>query len=180
MRAKSAQQSAAWSGRPQLLVRHRTAERKARSAKPGQTVCRWSRKNPNSKGGKNPPSPPMAPTRPVTVPTSFGKYCGTSLKTAPLPMPSKNAQPSAPTVNGNIAGHDINRANGIIPRKTVWRTRAPPILSDSQPPSGRVRVASTTKPAVRKPASAGLNPNWSLSKTGRYIENATNPPKVRK
>jgi hypothetical protein len=31
----------------------------------------------------------------------------------------------------------------------------PPIRSDSQPPTGRNSVASTTNPAVRKPASAG-------------------------
>ena len=37
----------------------------------------------------------------------------------------------------------------------------------SQPPTGRSRVASTTNPAVRKPASAGARPNWSRSSVGR-------------
>ncbi len=36
--------------------------------------------NPNTSGGKNPPSPPNAPTKPVTVPVSFGKYSGTEIK----------------------------------------------------------------------------------------------------
>ena len=45
----------------------------ASSTNPGQTTPRRSRKKPSSSGGKNPPSPPMAPTRPVTVPVSRGE-----------------------------------------------------------------------------------------------------------
>src|SRR6266403_221285 len=93
------------------LVRHRAAERRASSANPGQIMCKWSRKKPSSKGGKNPPSPPIAPTRPVTVPTSLGKYCGTSLNTAPLPFPSTKAHPRAPKENGleNTSASDFIR-----------------------------------------------------------------------
>ena len=46
---------------------------------------------------RQPPKPPIAPTRPVTVPVCVGKYCGTSLNTAPFPTPSNAAHPSAPT-----------------------------------------------------------------------------------
>ena len=41
-------------------------------------------------GRKKPPSPPAAPTKPPTVPVSFGKYSATSLKTTPLPIPNKH------------------------------------------------------------------------------------------
>ena len=109
----------------------------------------------------------MAPTRPVTVAVSLGKYCGTSLNTAPFPTPSRAAQPRAPTVKGSITGQVISRAKGAIPKKTPASTRAPPMRSASHPPTGRIRVASTTNPAARKPASAGLRPNWSLSRVGR-------------
>ena len=109
----------------------------------------------------------MAPTRPVTVPVWLGKYCGTSLNTAPFPTPSSAAQPSAPTVKGIIAGHASSIANGATPRNTADNTRAPPMRSESQPPKGRSSVASTTKPAVRKPASAGGRRKSSFSKVGR-------------
>ena len=105
--------------------------------------------------GKNPPKPPMAPTRPVTVPVCPGKYCGTSLNTAPLPSPSSAAVPRAPTVNGTMDDHASSMAKGATPANTADRTRAPPMRSESQPPRGRMRVARTTKPAVRNPASAG-------------------------
>ena len=41
-------------------------------------------------GGKNPPSPPAAPTRPVTAPTRSG-VLGDELKTAPVPRPKAAA-----------------------------------------------------------------------------------------
>ena len=79
---------------------------------------------------------------------------GTNWKTAPLPMPSNAADPSAPTVNGIIEGAPA--AGRTAPTGRIQdSTRAPPISSDSQPPKGRSSVARTTKPAVRKPASAG-------------------------
>lgn len=67
-----------------------------------------------------------------------------------------------------------------MPANTPESTRAPPMWSDSVPPTGRINVASTTKPAVRKPASVSVNPNSSRSSVGRYTEKATKPPKVRK
>ena len=109
----------------------------------------------------------MAPTRPVTVPVWPGKYWGTNLNTAPFPRPRSTAQPSAPTVNGTTEGHASSMAKGASAAKTALSTRAPPMRSESQPPSGRVKVASTTKPAVRNPASAGPSPNSSLSRVGR-------------
>ena len=42
------------------------------------------------------------------------------------------------------------------PANTPDNTRAPPILSESHPPSGRTNVAITTNPAARKPASLRL------------------------
>ena len=89
------------------------------------------------------------------MPVSRGKYCGTSLKTAPLPKPIRTAQPSAPMVNGSMEGQASSSAKGITIEKTADSTRAPPIRSESQPPTGRSSVARTTKPAVRNPASAG-------------------------
>lgn len=44
----------------------------------------------------------------MTVAVSFGKYCGTSLNTAPLPKPKAAAAPRAPTVNVGIEGQPIN------------------------------------------------------------------------
>src|ERR1035441_10102931 len=44
---------------------------------PGQATPRRSRNMPRSKGGKNPPIPPIAPTSPVTVALWVGKYRGT-------------------------------------------------------------------------------------------------------
>src|SRR5438034_3951330 len=134
---------------------------------PGQTAPNCWRKNPSNNGGKNPPKPPSAPTNPPTVPVSFGKNCGTSLKTAPLPKPSSAAQPSAPTVNGNIAGQASSSANNPMPGNTPASTRAPPMRSESQPPTGRNSVASTTNPAARKPASGMLRPNSSRSSSGK-------------
>ena len=160
--------SASWRGTNTLrLTTNSAAAVAASSTKPGQTTPKPSRKAPRTRGGKKPPRPPMAPTRPVTVAVSPGKYCGTSLKTAPLPSPSSAAQPSAPTVNGIIEGQASSSAKGTTARKTPESTRAPPIRSASMPPTGRSSVASTTKPAVRNPASAGRRPNWSRRSVGR-------------
>ena len=92
---------------------------------------------------------------------------GTSLNTAPLPRPNSAAQPSAPTVNGIIDGQIISSENAATPPNTHDSTCAPPIRSESQPPSGRISVASTTKPAARKPASAGAKPNCARSSVGK-------------
>src|SRR5262249_31098480 len=55
----------------------------ASSTKPSANAPVACRTAPRTSGGKNPPSPPAAPTSPVTAPTDCGKYSGTSLKTAP-------------------------------------------------------------------------------------------------
>ena len=159
---------------------HRPAETAASRTNPGQITPKRSRKKASSKGGKNPPSPPIAPTRPVTTPVLFGKYCGTSLNTPPFPRPSSTAEPNAPTLNGRIEPDDISSANGTMPANTPHSTRAPPMRSESHPPIGRMPAATTTKPAVRNPASPSLNWNWSRNSNGRYTDNATNPPNVRK
>ena len=153
--------------RTRALTIHRTSAVIASRIKPGQITPNLSLENPSSNGGKKPPSPPMAPTSPVTVPVSVGKCCGTNLKTAPLAKPSNAEHPSAPTVNGIIEGQASSSANGTMPRKAMESTRAPPISSESQPPIGRRTVARTTKPAVRNPASAGSRWNSSLRRLGR-------------
>ena len=80
-----------------------------------------------------------------------GKYCGTSLKTAPLPRPRSAAQPSAPTVNGIIDGHARSsakaRRRGIRRAARARRRCGRPAI----PRAGRISVARTTKPAVRNP-----------------------------
>src|SRR5262249_49939278 len=105
-------------------------------------------------------------TSPVTGPVSGGDRSGTSLNTAPFPSPMSGAQPSAPTVKGIIAGHARSTAKTAMPANTQESTCAPPMRSASQPPIGRMAVASTTKPAARKPASAGARPNWARSGGG--------------
>jgi hypothetical protein len=126
---------------------------------------------PSRSGGKKPPRPPIAPTSPVTVPVSRGKYCGTSLKTAPLPKPINIAQPNAPIVKGRMEIHPSRSANGTMAANTAERARAPPRRSESQPPTGRIRVARTTNPADRNPASAAYRWNWSFKRLGRRSAN---------
>ena len=101
------------------------------------------------------------------MPVSFGNRSGTSLNTAPLPRPISIAHASAPTVNGTIDGQVSSSANSATPPKTHDSTCAPPMRSASQPPTGRINVASTTKPAARNPASAGASPNCARSSVGR-------------
>lgn len=68
-----------WSGIKTLaFTHHKMTDVAASSPKAGQVVPVWSRKKPNGNGGKKPPSPPSAPTMPVTVPVSSGKYCSTA------------------------------------------------------------------------------------------------------
>ena len=52
-------------------------------------------------------------------------------------------------------------------REDCYQRRAPPMRSANQPPTGRSRTATTTKPAVRKPASSAVRPNRFLSRVGR-------------
>src|SRR5438093_2265340 len=82
---------------------HNIADTAASRTNPGQITPTRSRKEPSRRGGKKPPSPPIAPTRPVTTPVFFGKYCGTSLNTPPFPNPSRTAHPNC---------SDAERKNG--------------------------------------------------------------------
>jgi hypothetical protein len=66
-----------------------------------------------------------------------------------------------------IDGHISSSANGTMPANTPESTRAPPMWSDTMPPSGRISVASTTKPAVRNPASAAVRANSSRNNVGK-------------
>ena len=70
-------------------------------------------------------------------------------------------------MKGIIDDQAMSSAKGATPRNTADNTRAPPMRSESHPPSGRSRVARTTKPAVRNPASAGGKWNSSFNKVGR-------------
>jgi hypothetical protein len=77
------------------------------------------------------------------------------------------AMPRAPTVNVLISGQAMKSAMTAVAGKTASRMRRPPTRSASQPPTGRMAVARTTKPAVRKPAPAGDRSNISVRKVGR-------------
>src|ERR1035437_4537982 len=120
---------------------------------PGENVPVRSLTTPSTRGGKNPPKPPAAPTSPVTLPTELGKYSGTSLKTAPLPSPIAPATPRAPIVNVTMSGQARKIAIAPVKGKPHFRMLRPPNLSANTPPKGRIAVARTTNPAVRKPAS---------------------------
>src|ERR1019366_9673451 len=119
----------------------------------GKNVPVRSLTTPSTRGGKNPPKPPAAPTSPATLPTEPGKYSGTSLNTAPLPRPISPATPSAPSVNVIMSGQARKIAITLVKGKAHFRMLRPPNLSANTPPKGRIAVASTTNPAVRKPAS---------------------------
>src|SRR5262245_10055591 len=147
-----------------------TKQRIANSASntnPGVKLPVACRTAPRTSGGKNPPSPPAAPTSPVTAPIACGKYSGTSLNTAPLPSPMAAAIPNAPMVNVTIIGQARKTAIAAVTGKTHSKIFRPPILSASIPPTGRIAVASTTNPAVRKPAAPGVSLNISVKKVGR-------------
>jgi hypothetical protein len=77
------------------------------------------------------------------------------------------AIPSAPAVNVPMLGTAINPAITAVIGKTNISTRWPPILSARVPPAGRIAVASTTKPAVRSPASVSASVNSSRRSVGR-------------
>src|SRR5689334_1418054 len=130
-------------------------------------------------GGTNPPSPPAAPTMPVTEPTLVGGDCwATSANTAPLPAPSAAAMVRKNTVPAGVS--DGVKACPAAPTVTTAsatvRTRAGPNRSDSQPPAGRAATASSTNPAIRFAASAWARPYAVFRYVGRYTENATYPP----
>jgi hypothetical protein len=77
------------------------------------------------------------------------------------------ATPRAPTVKVLISGQAMKMAISAVAGNTPRRIRCPPIRSASRPPMGRMTVARTTKPAVRKPASVGVSSNISVRKIGR-------------
>ena len=113
-------------------------------------------------GGTKPPSPPAAPTSPVTPPTREGSVTlAISANVAPLPAPSAAAiarkamvpMCSSERVGGRHAGADRPRR-----RTPSASTGTGPNLSESQPPTGRITTATTTKPAIRFAASAGVRP----------------------
>ena len=148
---------------PQRRRRSAPADRSLATRRPTR-----SRKNPSSSGGKNPPRPPIAPTSPVTVADARGEELRHQLEDGAVA--GARAAPrirALPTVNGIIDGHISSSANGTSPASTPDSTRAPPIRSESMPPTGRINVASTTKPAVRNPASVIVRPNSSRSSVGR-------------
>ena len=97
----------------------------------------------------------------------LGKYCGTSLNTAPFPKPSSAAQPSAPDGEGNHGRPREQQRERNDAEEHYRQHRAPPMRSASHPPIGRSNVARTTNPAVRNPASAAGEWNWSLSSVGK-------------
>ena len=98
-----------------------------------------------------------------------------SAKVAPLPAPSAAAivrntavwNASSGGVPDTIAAQTATTAN------TVVSTGIGPIRSESQPPTGRITTATTTKPAIRFAASAGVRSCAVLRYAGRYTENAT-------
>src|SRR5512144_912905 len=102
-------------------------------------------------GGRNPPSPPAAPTTPVTLPTcGGGTATPTSAKTAPLPTPSAAAMVRKNTAATPRGG---SKLAAIAPTATtasaVMSTGTAVNRSASHPPTGRATVASSTNPAAR-------------------------------
>ena len=110
-------------------------------------------------GGTNPPSPPAAPTRPVTPPTRDGSVTfAISANVAPLPDPraaaiARNATVPTCSSSGCVAA---TPAPTTTTAKPAARTGTAPNRSESQPPTGRMSTATTTKPAIRLAASAGV------------------------
>ncbi len=115
----------------------------------------------NQLGFTHPPRPPAAPTTPVAEPTLLaGASNATSANTAPLPEPS-----AAATTRNAMVPYGINvgliastAAAAVTTAKTPIRTRIGPSRSDSQPPTGRIRTASSTNPAIRLAASNWVSP----------------------
>src|SRR5215831_1352364 len=121
-------------------------------------------------GGTNPPRPPAAPTTPVTEPTlSAGATNATSAKVAPLPAPSAAAMDrNAMVPTGASDGvADWTTAPTATTASATARTRVGAYRSDSQPPTGRIATASSTKPAMRLAASACASPYAVLRYAGR-------------
>ena len=101
--------------------------------------------------------PPAAPTMPVAAPVAAGNSWGTALNTAPFPRPRNTASVRHAIVTGTMVGSPQMTASAAAStptsRKTTASTVAAPTRSESIPPTGRASVASTVKPAARRPAS---------------------------
>ncbi|MMZ66520.1 hypothetical protein D1872_290230 [compost metagenome] len=68
----------------------------------------------------------------------------------------------------------MNAANTPISKYSALKRSA------NQPPTGRIKVASAIKPAVRMPASTLVRSKFVTRKFGRYTVKATKEPKVIK
>src|SRR5512132_1646028 len=111
-------------------------------------------------GGRNPPRPPAAPTRPVTLPTlGAGTPVPTRANTAPLPRPRAAAMVRKATVARTMWGWKaVTTAPAATTPRDHLSTGTPVTRSASQPPTGRARVARTTNPAARLAASVVSRP----------------------
>lgn len=88
----------------------------------------------------------------------FEKYSGTSLNTAPFPIPAHTATIKQPNVKrGMVNPKESKTPDKVRPANTNIRTTKGLDLSDSIPPTGRRKVAKAIKPAVLSPASTLLN-----------------------
>ena len=121
---------------------------------------------------------------PVAAPVAAGNSWGTALNTAPFPRPRNTASVRHAIVTGTMVGSPEMTASAAASsptsRKTTASTVAAPTRSESIPPTGRASVASTVKPAARRPASVRERSNQSWSSFGRNTAIATNPPNVTK
>ncbi|CJA50195.1 Uncharacterised protein [Streptococcus pneumoniae] len=81
------------------------------------------------------------------------------MKIVPLPIPAQNATSKQPNVYTFILGiNDKIIPESVKPINTKINILNGLNLSPSQPPIGRIIVASTMNPAVRIPASTFSNP----------------------
>ncbi len=76
---------------------------------------------------------------------------------APLPAPSATAITKNATVPSG-ASEGVKACTAAPKATGASNTRTAPIRSDNQPPTGRIRTATSTKPAIRSAASAWASP----------------------
>ena len=75
---------------------------------PGLVVPVSCLDKPRLEARKNPPTPPVMPTRPVITPISWRKRCGTSWNTEPLPMPNASmAQANSASAAYTLCGRKL-------------------------------------------------------------------------
>ena len=79
---------------------------------------------------------------------------------APLAAPSAMAMAKKAMVPSGASGgvNDWTAAPATTTASEAASTRTGPIRSDSQPPTGRMATASSTKPAMRLAASSCVRP----------------------